>query len=179
LRAFSVALALAAIALVGCGTAKKPAPPVHLVVDSPGDMALLHQGSVEVHGVVSPRTASVSIEGNDVAVSAGRFSKTISLLPGTNLIDIVAGAPGGARPAMLALRVRREVTVKIPDLTGVTPSDAKDALAGLGLKPDVQEASGILEFLLPEDARVCDTQPPPGTQVNPGSTVTVFAAKQC
>jgi hypothetical protein len=134
---------------------------------------------VDVHGVVSPTTARVTVEGKDVDVNGGRFSTQVDLQPGTNLIDVVAGAAGGARPAMAALRVRRQVTVAVPDLTGFTPNDAKDALAGLGLEADVQESSGILDFLLPENARVCGTDPQPGTQVDPGSTVTVFAAKRC
>jgi hypothetical protein len=142
-------------------------------------MSVSRDSSVDVHGVVSPGTAEVRIEGKGVRVSGGRFSTSVDLLPGTNLIDVVAGAPGGARPAMVALRVRREVKVSVPDLTGVTPSDAKDTLAGAGLKADVQESSGFLDFLLPEDARVCQTDPPAGTDVDPGSTVQVFAAKSC
>jgi hypothetical protein len=173
-----VGLALA-LAAAGCGKADKPAPPVRLSVDSPADMALLRDATVEVHGVVSPRTARVTVEGKNVDVSSGRFSVQVDLQPGTNLIDVVAGAAGGARPAMVALRVRRQVTVRVPDLTGYTPSDAKDALAGLGLEADVQETGGFFDFLLPENARVCDTDPPPGTQVNPGTTVTVNAAKSC
>ena len=172
-------MVFAAVALAGCGQAAKPASPVRLSVDAPGDMAVLRQASVEVHGVVSPATAEVKVEGRGVPVSGGRFSTNVGLLPGTNLIDVVAGAPDGARPAMVALRVRREVKVSVPDLAGVTPSDAKDTLAGLGLKADVQESSGFLDFLLPENARVCDTEPPAGTDVDPGSTVTVFAAKNC
>lgn len=173
------AAALAAIALAGCGESKKPAPPVRLSVDSPSDMALLRDESVDVHGVVAPADARVTVEGRDVAVSGGRFSAQVPLLPGTNLVDVVAGAKGGARPAMVALRVRRQVSVAVPDLTGYTPSDAKDALAGLGLKADVQEAGGLLELLLPEDARVCETDPQPGNEVDPGTKVTVFAAKRC
>jgi beta-lactam-binding protein with PASTA domain len=71
------------------------------------------------------------------------------------------------------------VTVAVPDLAGVTPSDAKDTLAGLGLESDVKVSQGLLDFLLPENARVCETTPPAGTQVAPGTTVTVFAAKRC
>ncbi|HEX4719736.1 MAG TPA: PASTA domain-containing protein [Thermoleophilaceae bacterium] len=173
------AIALVAVALAGCGDSKKPAPAVRLTIDAPSDMALLHQNSVEVHGVVSPRSASVAVEGRDVRVGSGRFSATVALRPGTNLIDVVAGGPGGARPAMVALRVRRQVTVSVPDLTGFTPSDAKDALAGLGLEADVHKSSGLFDFLIPADARVCQTDPPAGTQVNPGTTVNVFAAKSC
>jgi beta-lactam-binding protein with PASTA domain len=80
---------------------------------------------------------------------------------------------------MVALRVRRQVTVAVPDLIGFTPSDANDALAAKGLEADIQEAGGLIELLLPEDARVCETDPPAGTDVDPGSTVTVFAAKRC
>jgi Glucodextranase, domain B/PASTA domain len=173
------AIAVAAVALAGCGDTKKPAPPVRLSVDAPADMALLHEDAVEVHGVVSPASARVTVEGDDVRVSSGRFSTRVGLQPGTNLIDVVAGAPGGARPAMIALRVRRQVTVSIPDLTGFTPNDAKDALAGLGLKADVHKSTGLFDFLLPEDARVCQTDPPAGTDVDPGSTVNVFAARSC
>jgi hypothetical protein len=173
------ALALAAVVLAGCGEEKQPAPPVRLSVDAPADMALLHEDSVEVHGIVSPETARVTVEGKDVDVNGGRFSTRVELLPGTNLIDVFAGADGGARPAMVAVRVRRQVTVAVPDLLGFTPSDAKDALAGLGLEADVQEAGGLIELLLPEDARVCETDPPAGTDVDPGSTVKVLAAKRC
>lgn len=173
------ALALIGLVLTGCGSEKKAAPPVRLSVDSPGDMALLRESSVDVHGVVSPATAHVTVEGKDVDVRGGRFSTQVALQPGTNLIDVFAGGPGGARPAMVALRVRRQVTVAVPDLIGFTPSDAKDALAGKGLEADVKEAGGIIEFLLPEDARVCETDPPAGTEVDPGSKVKVLAAKRC
>jgi hypothetical protein len=173
------AVLLLARALAGCGDGKKAAPPVRLSVDAPSDMALLRESSVGVHGIVSPATAHVTVEGKDVNVKGGRFSTSVDLLPGTNLIDVFAGGADGARPAMVAVRVRRQVTVAVPDLLGFTPSDAKDALAGLGLEADVQEAGGIIEFLLPEDARVCDTDPPSGTDVDPGTTVQVLAAKRC
>jgi hypothetical protein len=173
------AAALAAIALAGCGGSTKPAPPVRLSVDAPADMTLVHDASVDVHGVVVPPDARVTVEGRDATVSGGRFSAQVPLLPGTNLVDVVAGAKGGARPAMVALRVRRQVRVPIPDLTGYTPSDAKDALAGLGLQADVKKAGGFFDFLIPENARVCQTDPPPGSRVEPGTKVTVLAAKLC
>lgn len=167
------------IALAGCGGGgSKSAPTVRLSVDAPADMQLLRKDSVEVHGVVSPPTASVRVEGRSVSVSGGRFATEVGLQPGTNLIDVEAGAKD-ARPAMVALRVRRRVQVTVPDLTDFTPNDAKDSLAGLGLKADVQKAGGLIELLLPEDARVCRTDPPAGASVDPGATVHVFAAKRC
>jgi hypothetical protein len=170
---------LATVVLGGCGEGEKPAPPVKLSVDAPGDLTLLRKDSVEVHGVVSPAAARVTVEGKDVHVDGGRWSTRVQLLPGTNLIDVVAGAAGGARPAMAAIRVRRQVTVAVPDLIGFTPSDAEDTLAGVGLEADVQESGGLFDFLLPEDARVCETDPTAGTDVDPGTTVKVLAAKRC
>jgi len=172
--------AVAALMLAGCGSdaPPKPAPPVRLTIDSPSDSALLRESSVEVSGSVSPRGTSVSVEGRRVRVTAGHFATTVSLEPGTNLVDVLAGRRG-SRPAMVALRVRREVDVRIPELGGATPQDAKDALAGLGLEADVKEAGGIIELLLPEDARVCSTDPEAGSLVPPGATVTVHVAKTC
>ena len=169
----------AAAAIGGCGASQKAAPPVRLTVDGPPDMALLRGSSVDVHGVVAPASAHVAVDGKTVRVRGGRFASTVPLRPGTNLIDVVAGAGGGAKPAMVALRVRRQVMVTVPDLTDYTPADAKDRLASLGLQADIKKAGGIIEFLLPESAHVCDTQPQAGSNVPPGTTVTVFAAKQC
>ena len=172
--------AVAVLVLAGCGgdSPRKPGPPVQLTIDSPSDSALLRDSSAEVSGRVSPRGTSVTVEGRRVPVHAGRFATTVSLEPGTNLVDVFAGRRG-SRPAMVALRVRREVDVRIPELAGATPQDAKDALAGLGLEADIKEAGGIIELLLPEDARVCATDPEAGSLVPPGTTVTVHVAKTC
>jgi len=139
---------------------------------------VVHDSTVEISGRVAPRGTTIMVEGRPVRVSRGRFSTTVDLAPGTNLVDVLAGR-GGSIPAMVALRVRREVDVRIPELAGATPSDAEDALAGLGLETDVKEAGGIIELLLPEDARVCGTDPEAGSRVPPGTTVTVHVAKAC
>ena len=179
IRKRALAGLLAAVAVAGCGGSDEPAPPpVRLTIDQPADMALLTEPTVDVRGSVSPADARVTIEGRDVDVRDGRFTQSVDLLPGTNLVDVLAGSEG-ARPAMVAVRVRRQVSVQVPDLVGFTPSDAEDALAALGLEADVQEAGGLIEFLLPEDARVCETDPGPGEQVQPGTSVTVLAAKRC
>ena len=58
------AVVLLAAALAGCGGKDKPpAAPVRLSVDAPSDMALLRADSVDVHGVVSPANARVTVEG--------------------------------------------------------------------------------------------------------------------
>jgi hypothetical protein len=179
MRPIAVVAAVCTLLVCGCGGAAREAgPPVRLTIDSPTDMALLHDSSVDVSGSVAPRGTSVMVEGRPVTVTGGRFSTTVALEPGTNLVDVFAGRRGSA-PSMVALRVRRQVDVRVPDLAGATPSDAKDALAGLGLTADVKEAGGIIEFLLPEEARVCQTDPPPGNLVPPGTTVTVHIAKSC
>jgi hypothetical protein len=177
MRSLVAPAAVCALLVAGCGDSK-PGPPVKLSVDSPADLALTHESSVQVSGTVSPPGTSVTVEGRGVPARTGRFSTTVDLDPGTNVVDVLAGRRGSV-PAMVAVRVRREVEVRVPDLEGATPSDAEDALAGLGLQADVKKSSGIIELLLPEDARVCDTDPPAGSRVPPGTTVTVFVAKLC
>ena len=180
MKAVAACVVFCALALPGCGggQAHKHTPPVKLTIDSPADMALLRQSSVELTGRVAPPGATVTVEGRTARVSHGRFSATVDLEPGTNLVDVLAGRRGFS-PAMLALRVRRELDVSVPGLAGATPGDAEDALAALGLQADVKERGGIIELLLPEDARVCETDPAEGSVVAPGTTVIVHVAKTC
>src|SRR5947207_2934306 len=65
--------------------------------------------------------------------------------------------------------------------TGHTPRAMRPiaALAALGLRADIKEAGGVLEVLLPQDAAVCDTDPPSTSRVPPGTVVTVHVAKLC
>jgi hypothetical protein len=168
----------AGVLAAGCGGSPPPEGPVRLSIDHPADGTLLREGTVEVSGHVVPSDADVTVEGRPVTVKGGAFSSQVQLAAGTNLVDVFA-ASKRARPAMVALRVRRELSVRIPDLAGLTPADAKDALAGLGLKADVKEEGGLFELLLPEDARVCGTEPPSGELVDPGTVVTVHVAKTC
>ena len=172
-----VTLACAA-ALVACGEDLPPREPVGLDLDQPVDLAVVREDAVEVSGSVSPSDAVVTVRGERADVSGGRFSAMVELEPGTNVIDVLAGA-GDARPAMRAVRVRRQVTVEVPDLDGYAPPDAADRLAGLGLRADVELADDILETLLPGEPSVCGTDPPSGTEVDSGSTVRVLAAKRC
>jgi Glucodextranase, domain B/PASTA domain len=166
------------VALAGCGGGTTTGPPVRLTIESPSDLAVSHDSTIALTGRVAPAGASVEVEGRPVRVAAGRFSTTVALEPGTNIVDVLAGRRG-SRAALVALRVRREVDVRVPELSGASPSDADDALAGLGLKAQVKKAGGIIELLLPEDARVCRTDPPAGSLVAPGTTVAVHVAKIC
>lgn len=175
-----VALLVAAVALVcGCGSEDAPAPPpVKLVIEEPADLATLRDDSVRIRGRVSPAGASVRVRGEPAAVSGGDFDASVSLDPGVNVIDVMASADG-SRPAMRAVRVRRQVTVRVPDLVGFTPADAVIRLEGLGLDAEVEEGGDILDLVLPGDPFVCETDPAAGTTVEPGTSVRVFAAERC
>jgi hypothetical protein len=167
--------------LAGCGSSTPPAPPraaVRLTLDQPNDLDVVRGQSVAVSGTVSPATASVRVRGEPVTVSGGRFSTQVGLDAGTNVIDVLAGAPG-VRDAMTAVRVRRQVTVRVPDVTGEAPSDAHDRLAGLGLTSADVDAGSPLDILVPGDPAVCETQPAAGKVVDAGTKVKLLVAKGC
>jgi hypothetical protein len=171
-------VAVLAAGVVACGDDAAPREPVRLDLEAPGDLAVVRESTVEVSGRVSPPDARVRVRGRQVDVSGGSFRTSVGLEPGTNVIDVLAGA-GDSRPAMAAVRVRRQVTVEVPDLGGYAPADAADRLEGLGLRADIELADDILESLLPGEPGVCRTEPAAGAEVDSGSSVTVFAAKRC
>ena len=176
-----LACALALLALAGCGSGKAPAPPraaVHLDFAGPSDGESVRAETVVVRGTVRPSSSLVRVRGERVPVSGGSFSATVSLAAGTNVIDVLASA-AGARPAMTALRVRRLVTVRVPDVTGDVPDQATERLAGLGLEARVERAGGVFDALLPGDPVVCETDPSPGDEVDAGTTVRLLVAKGC
>ncbi len=174
-----VPLALAAGVLAGCGQTHSAATPaVSLTVSQPGDATRVVAQTVNVQGAVSPPGATVLVAGRPASVTGGSFSAQVSLRPGTNVVDVMASAPG-TRASMTAIRVFRQVTVQLPDLAGSSPADAKAQLQGLGLKAQVNESGGLLETILPSDPSVCSTTPPAGAVVTPGSTVQVEISKTC
>ena len=176
----SLPLAAAALCVLagGCG-GDGPAPaPVRLQVTSPSDEAVVRASQVELRGTVRPATATVMVEGHRAEVSGGAFRATVALAPGTNVVDVMASA-GDARPALTAIRIRRRVTVDVPDVTGLVVADASAQLKALGLKDQVDDQDGLFERLLPGRPKVCATDPDRGASVDPGTTVRLLVSKQC
>ena len=161
----------------GCGDdpAKRP---VRLEITAPVDASVVHDGSVEVRGVVKPRGARVLILGRRVRVARGEFRAVVPLRAGSNLIDVGASARGAA-PAWNALRVTREVLVTLPDLIGATEDDAIARLDELGLRTEVEEEGDLLDELLGGDWIVCASDPPAGSDVRRGTTVLLTVARGC
>jgi hypothetical protein len=176
----SVAAAVAAL-LAGCGSTSRPPAqaPVHLSLSGPADGAHLTARSVRVSGTVSPAGATVLVSGSSVAVQAdGSFATRVTLSPGQNIVDVLAGAPR-ARAAMAAVRVFRQVDVPVPSVTGDTVAAAKAALRARGLIARTVENEPFYSFILPGSPVVCTTSPAAGRPVAPGSTVTVNVSKSC
>jgi hypothetical protein len=151
---------------------------VRLTVAAPGDGTRLLQDSVSVRGTVSPRTATVTVAGRRVAVSGGAFDTQVKLVPGQNVVDVLAGARDSAA-AMTAVRIYRELMVEVPDLVGLKPSNASDQLTSRGLKAEVDSSGGGFDFLIPGSRKVCATDPAAGSRLTPGATVRLLTGKLC
>lgn len=174
-------LVIASLA-AGC-SGEDPAPPpplerVRLNVVAPADNAVVRDDAVRLSGRVTPSTADVLVAGDEVAVRDGRFEATVALDVGGNVIDVMASS-GRRRPAMAAIRVTRQVPVRVPELRGQSADEARDLLAGLGLRPRIREEGNILDDLLPIDATVCSTDPEAGTEVEGGAEIEVVISKLC
>jgi hypothetical protein len=174
-------LFLAGLGLSACGDATPQGPrpaPVRLTLSEPADQSTVHTESVELHGDVRPHRASVEVRGTRAPVRGGAFTASVALEPGVNVIDVLASAPG-ARPALTAIRVRRQVVVTVPDLAGASPSDAEAQLHDLGLVGRTKDAGGLFDELVPDDPVVCDSDPKAGDRADVGSTVTLLTARLC
>jgi hypothetical protein len=167
--------------LAGCGEPEPPRPlrPVQLRVTEPADGATVQSGVVRIRGRVRPAASEVRVAGVSATVGRdGRWSAQAELEPGANVVDVTAAA-SGRKPALVALRVLREIPVRVPDLIGREPQDAQAELERLGLKARLTEGGGLLDDLLPGDPQVCASDPEAGAEVRPGSTVTLESAKVC
>ena len=172
---------LVTLALAGCGGDAKPAPDppaVRLTIEAPPDTSTVKEDSVELRGRVSPTRASVEVGGEAAAVANGSFSKTVKLEQGVNVIDVSASMPGRSA-AFAALRVTYDPRVTVPDLTGVVDDQAADKIDSLGLEASLEAVGGLFDELRSGPRRVCESDPPAGTVVDPGSGVTLKTAKRC
>jgi hypothetical protein len=163
-------------ALAGCGThSPTTIGQIRLKVNSP---STVHTASATISGTVSPSGATVLVLGHTVTLHRGSFTTQVSLVPGTNIIDVLAGG-ARERDAMSAVRVFRQVYVSVPDLSGDSPDDASQQLHALGLVADVSKDDPFFSFLIPGSDSVCGTEPAAGAKLAPGSTVKVTVSKTC
>lgn len=171
-----IAVGACAAAISGCGSsAHRPYQRIRLHISAP---PTVHTGTATIAGTVAPATATVLVLGRRVQVREGSFTTAVSLAPGTNIVDVLAGAPR-ERDAMSAVRVFRQVYVTVPDLSGDTPSAAQRQLTTLGLVADINKDDAFFSFLIPGGDSVCGTDPARGARLAPGSTVTVAVSKTC
>src|SRR5690349_20183116 len=141
-------LALAGSGASACGQDEPaaPPPPVKISIDAPTDAAVVQGDAVEISGRVAPKRAVVTILGKQVDAGSGRFSTSVDLDPGANIIDVAASARD-RRPVVTAIRVVREMPVRVPDLADERPDVARQRLEALGLQVLVQEGGGLFDEL--------------------------------
>ena len=125
-----------------------------------------------------PIGGGVEVGGEAATVANGSFSKTVKLEEGVNVIDVSASMPGRSA-AFAALRVTYDPRVTVPDLTGVVDDQAADKIDSLGLEASLEAVGGLVDELRSGPRRVCESDPPAGTVVDPGSGVTLKTAKRC
>ena len=169
------------VAASGCGGEDEPAAPlrgIQLELTAPADAATVSDERVAVRGRVTPVRSEVFVAGRPVRVEGGTFAAEVELDEGANIVD-VAASHAGRRAASTAVRVVREVPVEVPDLEGEEADPAIRTLEALGLEVERTDGGGLLDDLRGGEDAVCETDPPPGTEVRPGSTVEVVVARAC
>jgi hypothetical protein len=180
-RALLLALPVLTALAAACGNDPEPPrnqPQVRLELGSPADGAVVRSETIEIRGTVEPSGAQVQVLGDTVDVDGASFSAEVPLEPGGNVIDVSAGARG-RRPDFAAMRIVREVRLPVPDLAGRDADAAQEQLEGLGLEVNRESGGGWFDPFLPGAPKVCEMDPRPGTQVLPGSKVTLRVARDC
>jgi hypothetical protein len=170
-----------AIALAACGDEERPPPdppPVRLTITSPQDAAVVRESTTALTGRVSPARASVQVAGEPTPVTNGEFTAEVELDEGTNVIDVSASMPGRSS-AFEAIRITHDPRIAIPDLVGVPDEEAADRLTELGLDPSRESVGSLFDEFRSGERRVCESEPPPGTLVEPGANVVLLVAKDC
>lgn len=168
----------AALAACGGGDAQRPEPRVSVRVTAPADLVVVRGDAVDIAGRVAPAGSAVTVLGRPASVDGDTFTARVPLRPGANIVDVAATAPG-RRAAFAALRVVREIRVRLPDLAGRDAAGAEAQLAALGLRVDEQRGGGLFDPLLPGDPKVCESRPEPGAELLPGTTVQLVVARGC
>ena len=179
---FLAVILAAGLLVAGCGGSAQSqttsTPRVKLTLALPDDASTTFKARVEISGTVSPADAAVKVAGVDAEVSGGEFAAQVSLEPGGNVIDVSASAPG-RRPATGAVRVERDIRVKIPTLVGLELDEAKSELGKLGLKSEEEQGGSWLDRVIPGVEYVCAADPAEGQLVLPNSTVTLLTQRDC
>ncbi|MBE2314926.1 PASTA domain-containing protein [Solirubrobacter sp. CPCC 204708] len=176
-----VLLLAAGLLVAGCGDEPRATanpPRVTLKLTTPDDGGTTFEDRVEVRGTVSPADSAVLIAGESAEVDAGEFHAEVPLDPGANIIDVSASSTG-RRPATDAVRVTRDMRVRIPELVGLEFDQAADALGKLGLKAVEEQGGSWLDRVIPGISRVCAVDPVEGTLVDRRSTVTLLTQRDC
>lgn len=170
-----------ACALAGCGAddpPPKPQQPVRVEISTPVDTAVVQGASMQVRGSVSPPGARVRVQGHSARVSGGTFTSNIKLAQGPNVIDVAATARGRVA-ALTAFRVTREERVAVPELVGLSVSDAARDAERLDLELETERGGGFLDPLVPRRMGVCEQSPRPGKKVRRGTSISVLVARSC
>lgn len=180
-RSALACLMLLAATASGCGGDSKPPPDpaaVKLNITSPTDSSTSKDDTVQLTGTVQPPRAAVEVLGHAATVSGGSFTTSVSLNEGVNVIDVSATMPGRSA-AFAALRVTYDPRVTVPDLTHAVDDDAANRLSKLGLDPQLEAVGGLFDEFRSGPRHVCESDPPAGTDVDPGTTVTLKTRKTC
>ena len=175
-----VPLLAAGLLLSACGETPRPAtqPRVTLKLSAPDDGGTTRDERLEIRGTVTPGDSSVRIAGQDAEVSGGEFSAEVELLPGGNVIDVAATAPG-RRPATDAVRVERDMRVPVPNVVGQESGQALETLKAAGLKPEEERGGSWIDRVLGGAVTVCATSPRAEALVDKGTRVIVQTARAC
>jgi hypothetical protein len=173
-------LLAAGLVLSACGETPRPAtqPRVTLKLLAPDDGGTTRDGRIEIRGTVSPGDSAVRVAGTDAEVSGGEFRAEVELLPGGNVIDVAASAPG-RRPATDAVRVERDMRVPVPDVIGQEVGAATDALKAAGLEPAEERSGSWIDRILGGSVQVCAMSPRGDALVDKGTRVVIQTAREC
>ena len=124
--------------------APTPIPQLFLDVRGPASNITVQNGSVVVHGATSVG-ATVTINGNAVSVDRdGEFQAEVQLLPGENLIEVVARGAAGQSPIGKALTITFLAPSSLPFLLVITQPEDQSILSSRTISLSGQTAAGAV-----------------------------------